>query len=458
MEGPALNARKTGPKRRHESLLRTLAQPANTVPKLADKTHLEFNVITSEKLPEYARLDIFHRAVYPFMFLAQCFAVMPLTGIREPNPRRVRFTYKSLPMVVTLTFIAAALMMELAMLKHLLQIGINAKNFGLVFFGCVLLACVVFIRLARRWPPLIRYWTRTELVFTRAPYEMPKRNLYRRVQLAGMMIIGLSLGEHAMYQVSAILSYKRRVNLCSAAANITAVTSFEDYITLNYDYVFQWLPYSPIIASLILLINGACTFVWNYMDLFIMMVSKGLAYRFEQITARIRKLEHEEVAESTFIEIREHYVKMCELLEYVDSSMSSLILLSCVNNLYFVCYQLLNVFNKLRWPINYVYFWYSLLYLIGRTAFVFLTAADINEESKRGLGVLRRVSSKSWCVEVERLIFQMTTQTVALSGKKFYFLTRRLLFGMAGTIVTYELVLLQFDEPNRRKGLLPLCA
>jgi len=29
---------------------------------------------------------------------------------------------------------------------------------------------------------------------------------------------------------------------------------------------------------------------------------------------------------------------------------------------------------------------------------------------------------------------------------------------MAGTIVTYELVLLQFDEPNRRKGLQPLCA
>ncbi|EDV90289.1 GH11770 [Drosophila grimshawi] len=29
---------------------------------------------------------------------------------------------------------------------------------------------------------------------------------------------------------------------------------------------------------------------------------------------------------------------------------------------------------------------------------------------------------------------------------------------MAGTKVTYELVLLQFDEPNRRKGLQPLCA
>lgn len=82
------------------------------------------------------------------------------------------------------------------------------------------------------------------------------------------------------------------------------------------------------------------------MDLFIMMISKGLAYRFEQISMRIRKLEHEEqVLESTFIEIREHYVCMCELLERVDNVLSSIILLSCVNNLYFVCCQLLNIFK-----------------------------------------------------------------------------------------------------------------
>ncbi|XP_017059518.1 gustatory receptor for sugar taste 64a [Drosophila ficusphila] len=431
-------------------------KPESPPPKFVEESNLEFNILASEKLPNYAKLDLFHRAVYPFMFLAQCFAIMPLIGIRESNPRRIRFAYKSIPMIVTLIFMAATLILFLGMFTHLVKIGITAKNFvGLVFFGCVLSAYVVFIRLAKKWPALIRYWTRTEMVFTKTPYEIPKRNLSRRVQLAAFAIIGLSLGEHALYQVSVILSYQRRINLCT---NITTPASFDDYIQRNYDYVFQLLPYSPFIGAFILLINGVCTFVWNYMDLFIMMISKGLSYRFEQITARIRKLEHEEVCESVFIEIREHYVKMCELLEFVDSGMSSLILLSCVNNLYFVCYQLLNVFNKLRWPINYVYFWYSLLYLLGRTAFVFLTAAEINEESKRGLGILRRVSSRSWCVEVERLIFQMTTQTVALSGKKFYFLTRRLLFGMAGTIVTYELVLLQFDEPNRRKGLQPLCA
>ncbi|KAH8378847.1 hypothetical protein KR009_001741 [Drosophila setifemur] len=477
MEGLTLNLRKIQGKANG-------AKSEIPAPKYGEQANPEPNVLASEKQPNYSDLDLFHRAVYPFMFLAQCFAIMPLLGIRESNPRRVRFAYKSLPMVITVIFMVSTTIIFSGMFRHLVLIGISAKNFvGLVFFGCVLIAYVVFIRLARRWPSLIRLWTKTEMVFTKPPYEIPKRNLSRRVQLAGLAIVGLSLGEHALYQVSAILSYKRRINLCP---NITDVASFDNYIQKNYDYVFQVLPYSPIIAVFILasiykyfrlstlyiknilnilnmlkiflqLLNGACTFVWNYMDLFIMMISKGISYRFEQITARIRQLEHQEVSESTFIQIREHYVKMCELLEFVDTSMSSLILLSCVNNLYFVCYQLLNVFNKLRWPINYVYFWYSLLYLIGRTAFVFLTAADINEESKRGLGVLRRVSSRSWCIEVERLIFQMTTQTVALSGKKFYFLTRRLLFGMAGTIVTYELVLLQFDEANRRRGLLPLC-
>lgn len=131
-----------------------------------------------------------------------------------------------------------------------------------------------------------------------------------------------------------------------------------------------------------------------------MMVSKGIAYRFEQITGRINKLADrvregmsaeillkrvkendliflclylsfffflflfflfliflfnvicfvfyfsaKEIPETVFIEIREHYVKLCELLEFIDENLSGIILLSCINNLYFICYQLLNVFK-----------------------------------------------------------------------------------------------------------------
>lgn len=97
-----------------------------------------------------------------------------------------------------------------------------------------------------------------------------------------------------------------------------------------------------------------------------MLISKGLAYRFEQISMRIRKLENEEiVSESTFIEIREHYVRMCELLERVDSALSSIILLSCVNNLYFICCQLLNTFKSvIKLPIDVFNFIFTSLLVI----------------------------------------------------------------------------------------------
>lgn len=52
-----------------------------------------------------------------------------------------------------------------------------------------------------------------------------------------------------MYQVSAIISYKRRIDFCR---NITEVASFDNYIQRNYDYVFQILPYNVLIAVLVL--------------------------------------------------------------------------------------------------------------------------------------------------------------------------------------------------------------
>lgn len=64
------------------------------------------------------------------MFLAECFAIMPLTGLRDSNPRHVRFSYKSLPIIVTSFFMIFTGILFVAMLRHLLTIGISAKNFG----------------------------------------------------------------------------------------------------------------------------------------------------------------------------------------------------------------------------------------------------------------------------------------------------------------------------------------
>jgi len=71
-----------------------------------------------------------------------------------------------------------------------------------------------------------------------------------------------------LYQVSAILTYKRRIQLC---VNITTVASFDNYMQTNYDYVFQLLPYSPIIGALVL--ASSCYFIIPKMFLSISLFS-----------------------------------------------------------------------------------------------------------------------------------------------------------------------------------------
>lgn len=81
-----------------------------------------------------------------------------------------------------------------------------------------------------------------------------------------------------------------------------------------------------------------------------------------------------------------------------------------------------------------------------RTFAVSLLAAAINDESQKPIEVLRKVPSHLWNVETKRLFGDITCKRVALSGMNFFFLTRKLVLSVAGTVITYELVLMQFNK------------
>lgn len=119
--------------------------------------------------------------------------------------------------------------------------------------------------------------------------------------------------------------------------------------------------------------------------------------------------------------MRYHFGLACEILEHVDENVSSVIIVSCLCNLYFICLQVLNItvyekktyffkifyhniyqllFRKLPYTINVVYFWFSLGFLIMRTCAVFLCAAQINEEAEKPLDIIRHLPNSVWNVDV----------------------------------------------------------
>lgn len=124
---------------------------------------------------------------------------------------------------------------------------------------------------------------------------------------------------------------------------------------------------------------------------------------------------------------RLQYRKLSILCVLIDDAISQITFLSFSNNLLFICVQCRHATGRMRSIPHAIYFWFSLIFLISRTLAVSLYSSSIHDESKKPIYVLRAVPNHSWCVEVRRFCEQVVNDTVALTGMRFFFLTRKLI-------------------------------
>ncbi|KAF5297659.1 hypothetical protein FQA39_LY11990 [Lamprigera yunnana] len=294
---------------------------------------------------------------------------------------------------------------------------------------------VLFLKLATEWPQLMCKWADVEQ--TMRLYQWPQY-LHIRINVLAATFLSLAMIEYTMIKTNKFLiseKYKKSKDL------------FEYYITITlYPHLFPFFEYAIWKGILLQITNILVTFAWTFNDLFIMLISTGLAARFRQITTRLRTMR---TCKTTTIdnwrEIREDYNKLSRLTRTVDDTLSYIILASFVNNLFFILVQLFNSLRQMKDTFEKVYFFFSFGFMILRTVSVSMYGASIYDESKEPISILNSISSDVYNVEIKRFVDQIQFDTVALSGKNFFYITRGLILSIAGAIVTYELVLIQFN-------------
>lgn len=129
--------------------------------------------------------------------------------------------------------------------------------------------------------------------------------------------------------------------------------------------------------------------------------------------------------------IREDYNKLCRLCKRLDDAISYIVLLSFAGNLFFILIQLFNSLRTMKNNSERVYFFVSFGFMILRTILVSLYGAWINDESKRPISVLNSVPTSVYNVEIRRFVQQISFDTVALTGKNFFSVTRGLILSVS---------------------------
>ncbi|XP_011689867.1 PREDICTED: gustatory receptor for sugar taste 64f-like [Wasmannia auropunctata] len=394
--------------------------------------------------------ESFHCAIGPVLALAQFFGVLPVLGIRRPSALQLKFKKVSLRTAYAVFIIGMVLFMAILSVIHMIQTlnssafevkgGIASATAGAIFYGNCLIGLLIFFWLSPRWVTLQRDWNSMEQFIDSNKMKRPK--LRWKLWAIAAFILLLAVFEHIL----SIAVHIRKYDWSGKTGNSTFSHFLQMYCASSHAFILHILNYNFALGIFIFIVSKLATFTWNFTDVFVMMVATGLAERYKTLNEYVTSSASKHRTTIDWSELREDYAALSCVVKKVDNDIAPIILLSFANNLYFICLQLLNGLSKPEdGVISDIYFFESFIFLIGRTVLVTLLASRIYDQSKLILPLLYTCSASTYNVETERLIYLLTTDDIALTGMRFFSITRSFMLAVAGAIVTYEVVLLQFN-------------
>lgn len=107
--------------------------------------------------------------------------------------------------------------------------------------------------------------------------------------------------------------------------------------------IFNILPFHFVLIPFLELTRLVLSLYWTFIDILIIHVSIGLTTRFKQLETRITDSKFN-ASEDIWYEIRMHYGQLTDLVAKVDDKFATIILISCANNMYFICYNIFKSF------------------------------------------------------------------------------------------------------------------
>lgn len=447
------------------------------------------------------------------MAVAQFFGLFPIVGVFSRSIKSVAFKWTSFRVVHSLLWLGSVLLFMALELRSLSRAdNLNAKSSswvelftflsisnifestdGLTFYVAGFFGGIFFFRLAIEWSDILRAFEKVETIFQGESYPHNSGwNMKKRIRLTSFILLFFALIEHTMATASFLFDRFTQVQLCQ-----WEIGSYFYYLaTTHLGQIYAELPVNVLTVVWAEYMNISLTFAWNFIDVFIIVMSIGVASKFDRINKRleyfrerVRKLLVES-SSTVFMFLRSSFFRLSAIAfgrrfaatttrsaSFRSSSMKGLatsyawlVSMTCTlcafsywmsqRELKFEqSFQVDDTFpsRKLPFLINSVYYWYSMIFLIARTSAMFFIASSINDEAKKPLKILRSIPNEGWFPSTQRFSKQVQNDCIALSGKKFFYITRGIIISIAGTVVTYELVLLQFDADKIESAMFNPC-
>ncbi|CAH1369049.1 unnamed protein product [Tenebrio molitor] len=376
-----------------------------------------------------------HYTLKFFFIILLCAGFLPVEGIFSSS-EDLRFTWFSWLVIYSLYVFTLASAMCIFQLYHYFASSRDDVTLREIIFICTAIqASIFFIQLASKWPKLIQKWCKLDEKFNTV-YGYPKLLKLKLILVTAIYMI-LVLGEYFFYATAKFTdSYTGR--------NVT----FQKGVEQIYFYIFTHVPYHILLVLIFLLPSISTFMALSLIDIFVILISMAVSYRFQQINETLQQHKTKNSSINFWMTLRRNYSEMGNLCSDLNDKIANIVVLSYGSNMILLITELRTLISNDVTQQNVVFSVYSFTFLIVRLVAVYFFSSRINAESRKPVRILFSVSSETYNVEIRRWYMQMKLDSVALTGNTLFKITPGLILSIAGAIVTYELIFIQFTQPK----------
>lgn len=280
---------------------------------------------------------------------AQLFGLFPI-DIKPENPAKLDFKWKSIRSLFSLFTILSSATTSLFVLSDQISAGsLSVRNvIGFIFFSSCSYIAILMFRISIKLKAIMIHWMKIEATLKNDACKQPKsswfRNwtLKRRLLVWTIVYITLAIIEHLWSIASGLYKIHQEVIICKKSTDVDYVKLF---VMMHINSVLRRLPYNynHFMGFFLEYLNFSYTFYWNFLDLFIILTSLGLAHQYETINLRLETFRGLFLDESVWAEIRYQHVQVSELTQFVNSNINEMLIVACFNDGYFILSQMTNI-------------------------------------------------------------------------------------------------------------------
>lgn len=287
----------------------------------------------------YFFLRSFRRELFPVLMFAQCFGIMPICNGKSSFKIKL-LSFRMLGCL--LVHIAIAFL-----LLTLIYYYVKVQNFDyskivaiIFFFNCFAIA-LNFVYIARKLPSLMDSWSELEARFPNGEHDTGHVGKILAVSMS------LALVEHLLSKYE---DYERAA-LCFHRSS----SKFETFVRCIMPKFFQVWHYNHFFGVYIITTCFLSTVLWNFADVFLITIFSVIFVKLKKFNRKIQRQSFRHCDEKFWLKARLNYVALHEQMKAMNCVMSCLLLLSLLNDFYFICNQALGVF---KWVCRRV--WWSI--------------------------------------------------------------------------------------------------